>query len=303
MAGGPAPVRTGRYVEVQPGVRLHCAEAGEPGRPLLLFVHGFPEFWYAWKALLPAFADRWHAVAPDLRGFNLSDKPTDPKAYRPATLVADLEGLIRGLGHERAVVVAHDWGGALAWSLAIAHPERVSRLVILNAPHPIPFARDLATDPVQQRASAYMNFLRSPGSEDVLARDGFAAMDRFFGEAGTSAWYDAPTRAAYHEAWSRPGALSGGLAYYRGSPLYPPIGDDPGAARLRLEPDDYRVQVPTRVIWGERDHALRPSLLDGLEALVPDLDVVRLPDCSHWLVHEAPARVTELIRGFIEADR
>ena len=89
MAGGPAPVRTGRYVEVQPGVRLHCAEAGEPGRPLLLFVHGFPEFWYAWKALLPAFADRWHAVAPDLRGFNLSDKPTDPKAYRPATLVAE----------------------------------------------------------------------------------------------------------------------------------------------------------------------------------------------------------------------
>jgi pimeloyl-ACP methyl ester carboxylesterase len=299
MVEGGAAVRTGRRVEVQPGVRLHCAEGGVPGRPLLLFVHGFPEFWYAWKDLLPAFADRWHAVAPDLRGFNLSDKPTDPKAYRPATLVADLEGLIRALGHERAVVVAHDWGGALAWSLAIAMPHRVASLVILNAPHPVPFARDLATDPAQQRASAYMNFLRAPGAESALAKDDFAAMDRFFVDVSAAPWYDAPTRAAYHEAWRRPGALSGGLAYYRASPLYPPTADDPGAKRLQLDPDDYRVRVPTRVIWGERDHALLPSLLEGLDALVPDLDLVRLPECSHWLVHEEPERVAGLIRGFI----
>lgn len=301
MAVDAPAVRTGRFVEVQPGVRLHCAEAGEPGRPLLLFVHGFPEFWYAWKDVLPAFADGWHAVAPDLRGFNLSDKPTDPTAYRPATLVADLEGLIRALGHDSAVVVAHDWGGALAWSLAIAMPQRVSRLVILNAPHPLPFSRALASDPAQQRASAYMNFLRSPGAERALAKDDFAAMDRFFLDVSAAPWFDATPRAAYHEAWSRPGALSGGLAYYRASPLYPPTDEDPGARRLQLDPADFVVRVPTRVIWGEKDRALLPTLLDGLETVVPLLDVVRLPECSHWLVHEAPDRIVGLIREFAGA--
>ena len=303
MTAATAPdVRTGRFVEVQPGVRLHCAEAGRPGAPLILFLHGFPEFWFTWKDVLPAFADRWHAVAPDLRGFNLSDKPDDVKAYRADRLVADLDGLIRGLGHERAVVVAHDWGGAVAWTFAIAMPHRLSKLVILNAPHPVPFARLLADDPAQQAGSAYMNWLRKPGSEGALAKDDFALFDRFFAGSGAdrAAWFDAPTRAAYHEAWSQPGALTGGLNYYRASPLYPPIGDDPGARRLKLDPADFVVRVPTRVIWGERDHALLPALLDGLEAVVPELSVRRLPECSHWLTHEAPDRVAALIHEFVD---
>lgn len=292
-------IRTGRFVDVQPGIRLHCAETGTPGAPLMLFVHGFPEFWYAWKDVLPAFADRWHAVAPDLRGFNLSSKPDDVKAYRADRLVDDLDGLIRALGHERAVVVAHDWGGAAAWSFAIAKPQRVSKLVILNAPHPVPFARLLAEDPAQQAASAYMNWLRRPGSEEALAKDGFALFDRFFTGVSPAPWFDAATRAAYHEAWSQPGAISGGVSYYRASPLYPPIADDPGARRLKLDPADFVVRVPTLVIWGERDQALLPALLDGLDALVPDLTVQRLPDCSHWLAHEAPERVAGLIRAFV----
>lgn len=303
MTAATAPdVRTGRFVEVQPGVRLHCAEAGRPGAPLILFLHGFPEFWFTWKDVLPAFADRWHAVAPDLRGFNLSDKPDDVKAYRADRLAADLDGLIRGLGHERAVMVAHDWGGAVAWTFAIAMPHRLSKLVILNAPHPVPFARLLADDPAQQAGSAYMNWLRKPGSEGALAKDDFALFDRFFAGSGAdrAAWFDAPTRAAYHEAWSQPGALTGGLNYYRASPLYPPIGDDPGAGRLKLDPEDFVVRVPTRVIWGERDHALLPALLDGLEAVVPELSVRRLPECSHWLTHEAPDRVAALIREFVD---
>lgn len=291
-------IRTGRFVEVQPGVRLHCAEVGREGAPLMLLLHGFPEFWYAWKDVMPAFADAWHAVAPDMRGYNLSSKPVETKAYRADRLVADLDGLIRGLGHERAVVVAHDWGGAVAWSLAIARPERVSRLVILNAPHPVPFARLLAEDPAQQAASVYMNWLRRPGAEAALARDDFAVMERFFVGETPPAWFDAATRAAYREAWSQPGALAGGVAYYRASPLYPPEGDDPGARRLRLDPADFTVRVPTRVLWGERDRALLPALLDGLDAVVPDLDVQRLPECSHWLAHEAPQRVAALIAEF-----
>jgi pimeloyl-ACP methyl ester carboxylesterase len=296
-----APIRTGRMVEVQPGVSLHCAETGREGAPLLLFVHGFPEFWYAWKDVLPAFADRWHAVAPDLRGFNRSSKPADVRAYRAPALVADLDGLIRGLGHQQAVVVAHDWGGACAWALAVARPERVSKLVILNAPHPVPFARLLAHDPAQQAASAYMNWLRRPGVEEALARDDFALFERFLAGVGEAPWFDGPTRAAYHEAWAQPGAITGGLNYYRASPLYPPIGDDPGAGRLNLEPADFTVRVPTLVIWGERDQALLPSLLDDLDTVVPDLRIERLPDCSHWLAHEAPDRVSALIRGFIDA--
>jgi pimeloyl-ACP methyl ester carboxylesterase len=294
-------IRTGRFVEVQPGIRLHCAEAGREGAPPIVFVHGFPEFWYAWKDVLPAFADRWHAIAPDLRGFNLSSKPERVEAYRAEQLVADLDGLIRGLGHERAVVVAHDWGGAAAWALAIAMPQRISKLVILNAPHPVPFARLLAHDPAQQAASAYMNWLRRPGSEQALAADGFALFDRFFVGVSPAPWFDAETRAAYHAAWAQPGGLFGGIGYYRASPLYPPDGDDPGAGRLNLDPSKFIVRVPTRVIWGERDQALLPTLLDGLDALVPDLVVERLPECSHWLAHEAPGPVAALIRRFVDA--
>ncbi len=301
MAAVHPSIRTGRFVEVQPGIRLHCAEAGREGAPPIVFVHGFPEFWYAWKDVLPAFADRWHAVAPDLRGFNLSDKPEGVDAYRADRLVADLDGLIRGLGHERAVVVAHDWGGVAAWALAIAMPHRVSKLVILNAPHPVPFARLLAHDPAQQAASAYMNWLRRPGSERALAADGFALFDRFFVGASPAPWFDAQTRAAYHEAWARPGAIAGGINHYRASPLYPPDGDDPGARRLNLDASRFVVRVPTMVLWGERDQALLPTLLDGLDALVPDLVVERLPECSHWLAHEAPERVVALIRRFVDA--
>ena len=296
-------LRTGRFVEVRDGIRLHCAEAGTPGAPLMLFLHGFPEFWAAWKDVLPAFADRWHAVAPDLRGFNLSSKPADVRAYRAPEIVADLEGLITALGHEHAVVVAHDWGGAVAWAFATAHPRRVSKLVILNAPHPVPFARLLADDPAQQAASAYMNWLRRPGSEVALAQDDFALFDRFFLGESPPSWYDDATRAAYHAAWAQPGAVAGGVAYYRASPLYPPTGDDPGARRLTLDPDDFVVRVPTLVLWGERDRALLPSLLDGLDRVVPDLRIVRLPECSHWLAHEAPQRVAAEIRAFVAPDR
>jgi pimeloyl-ACP methyl ester carboxylesterase len=299
MAANAASIRTGRFVEVQPGLRLHCAEVGAPGAPLMLFLHGFPEFWYAWKEVLPAFAGRWHAVAPDLRGFNLSSKPEEVEAYRADRLVADVEGLIRALGHEQAVVVGHDWGGAAAWSLAIGRPERVSKLVILNAPHPVPFARQLAEGPAQQAASAYMNWLRKPGAEDALMRDDFALFDRFFVGVSPAPWFDAATRTAYHAAWGQPGAVRGGLNYYRASPLYPPLGDDPGAGRLRLDPKDFAVRVPTLVIWGERDPALLPALLDGLETLVPELTVQRLPECSHWLVHEQPQRIAALIHGFV----
>ncbi|HRA79325.1 MAG TPA: alpha/beta hydrolase, partial [Burkholderiaceae bacterium] len=244
--------------------------------------------------------DRFHAVAPDLRGYNLSDKPADVRAYRASALVADVDALVRGLGHERCVLVAHDWGGAVAWSFAIAHPQRVAKLVILNAPHPVPFARALAGDAGQQAASQYMNWLRRPGSEAVLARDGFARLDDFFLRLGGAAWFRGEVRDAYHAAWAQPGAIAGAVAYYRASPLHPPSGDDPGAARLQLADSDFVVRTKTLVVWGERDTALRPVLLEGLERLVPDLRVVRLPAATHWLVHEQPQRVIREIAEFVD---
>lgn len=294
-----APV-AGHFVQVQPGVRLHYACCGDPSRPLLLLLHGFPEYWGAWQELMPEFADAFYVVAPDLRGYNLSDKPDGVKAYRAPALVADVVGLIEALGRRSATVVAHDWGGAVAWALAIAHPQRVDRLVILNAPHPVPFARLLANDPAQQAASSYMNWLRRPDSAQRLAADHCARLFTMLqaGEGGT--WLDGPTRERYLQAWQQPGALEAAVNWYKASPLYPPQGDDPGAARVDLKPADFMVRVPTLVLWGERDQALLPSLLDGLDALVPELRIVRLPQASHWLVHEAPAAVAREIRTFIE---
>lgn len=295
----PPAITSGQYVRVAPEVRLHCASCGEPGAPLMLFLHGFPEFWYAWRALLPAFGGRFHAVAPELRGYNLSDKPADVRAYRIPALVADIDALVRGLGHERCVLVAHDWGGAVGWSYAIAHPERVERLVILNAPHPVPFARALAHDRAQQAASQYMSWLRRPGSEEVLARDDFARLDAFFLRLGGAAWFRGEVRDAYHAAWAQPGAIAGGVNFYRASPLYPPAGDDPGAARLQLDEGDFVVRAKTLVIWGDGDTALLPALLDGLDRLVPGLRIVRLADATHWLVHEQPQRIILEISEFV----
>lgn len=293
-------VSSGHFVEVQPGLRLHYACCGDPGRPLLLMLHGFPEFWGAWRHLMPAFADRWFVVAPDLRGYNLSDKPAQIADYRPSKLIADVAGIVRALGRERCTLVAHDWGGAIAWSVAIAHPAMIERLVILNAPHPVPFARALAHDTAQIEASAYMNWLRRDGSEAKLAEEGFRRLEGFLTRFGGGEWFDESTRAAYHAAWSRPGALTGSVNWYRASPLHPATDTEAGATGLTLDPSAFVVKVPTLVLWGERDVALLPVLLDGLDEVVPDLRIVRLPEATHWLAHEAPAQVIDEIRSFID---
>ena len=291
-------ITDGQYCEVSPGITLHYASCGERGRPLMLFLHGFPEFWRAWQDVLPLMGDRWYAVAPDLRGFNLSSRPPEVAAYKAPLLVADVAALIERLGYEKAVVVAHDWGGAVGWALAIARPERVERLVILNSPHPLTFQRALANDPEQQAASRYMNWLRTPGAEAALAENDFARMERFLVGAAGARWFAGETRDAYRRAWGQPGALTGGCNYYRVSPLYPPTDDDPGAARLSLREEDFVVRVPTLVLWGDQDTALRPILLEGLERMVPRLTIERFPDASHWLAHEQPQRVAQAIRRF-----
>lgn len=279
------------------GIRLHTIQAGEG--PLILFLHGFPQFWYAWRHQLAEFSRDHLAVAPDLRGYNLSDKPAGVDAYRARHIVADVRDLARQLnGGKPFTLVAHDWGGAVAWNLASAAPELVSRLVILNSPHPYTFWRELVHSPAQQKASEYMLKLRSPQAEARLSEDGYARLWKFaFGETAP-AFTDAD-RAAYLKAWAQPGALTGSLNWYRASPLVPPTADDPGAARLTLDPKDFMVRVPTLVIHGERDIALLTGLLDGLEHCVPVLEIERIPEASHWVMEEMPARVNQRIREFI----
>ena len=269
----------------------------------MLFLHGFPEFWRAWRKPLEHFGTRgWLAVAPDLRGYNLSDKPEGVEAYRARHLMADIGALAGAHTPGKFVLVAHDWGGAAAWAFAIAHPERLSHLVIINSPHPYIFWRELVNNPAQQQASQYMLLFRESKAERVLSENGYARLLAAFAQFGDDVMTDAD-RAAYVEAWSRPGALTGGLNYYRASPMYPPSAGDPGPAKLQLKAADFTVRVPTLVLWGERDRALLTGCLDGLEQCVPDLKIVRVPDASHWIVHERPALVASEIERFVAGRR
>lgn len=273
------------------GIRLHVARSGRG--PLMLFLHGFPEYWEMWRPLLEHFGARgWNAAAPDMRGCNRSDKPAAVDAYKARHLVADVLAIAAHFTKDKFVLVGHDWGGAVAWSVAISQPARLSRLVMLNSPHPYVFWRELCNNPAQQKASAYMNLFRLPKAERVLSENGYERLLGWFPEA------DAAWRKSLLEAWSQPGALTGGLNYYRASPLYPPTDEDPGPRRLQLKPEDFVVRVPTLVLWGERDPALLTGCLDGLEAVVPDLKLVRVPEATHWIARERTAQVIREIEAF-----
>lgn len=272
------------------GLKFHVARSGEG--PLMLFLHGFPEYWAMWQPMLEHFGARgWCAVAPDLRGYNLSEKPAAIEAYHAKHLGADVLGLAAHYTKEPFVLVAHDWGGAVAWGVAIARPARLAKLVMLNSPHPYIFWRELCENPAQQKASEYMNLFRLPKAERVLSENGYARLLGAFSDL------DEDARKALVEAWSQPGALTGGLNYYRASALYPPTPQDPGAKKLQLEPGNFMVRVPTLVLWGMRDAALLPGCLEGLEQVVPDLKLVRVPEASHWIARER----TELVNREIEA--
>ena len=273
------------------GLRFHCARVGEG--PLMLFLHGFPEYWAMWRPMLEHFGARgWCAVAPDLRGYNLSEKPGAVEAYRAKHLMADVLALAAHYTKDKFVLVAHDWGGAVAWGVAIAHAQRLSRLVMVNSPHPYLFWRELCNNPAQQKASEYMRFFRLPKAERVLSEDGYARLLGAFSDL------DEGARQELVQAWSQPGALTGGLNYYRASPMVPPSAEDPGAKKLQLDAKDFVVRVPTLVIWGERDTALLPGCIEGLDAVVPDLKLVRVPDATHWIARERTDLVIREIEAF-----
>jgi pimeloyl-ACP methyl ester carboxylesterase len=277
------------------GITLAC-RAGGVGRARVLLLHGFPEAAFVWDDVMQRLALLAHCVAPNLRGYAGSSAPVELSAYRPKLLVGDVVQLIEALGAPIDVLVAHDWGGALAWNVAAKRPDLLRRLVMINSPHPATFLRELRGNPAQQAASAYMNFFCRPDAEVLLAENDFARLWPFFGNA---AWMTDGLRAQYRAVWER--GLSGPLNYYRNSPLRPSTLPGDTLNTLVLPDEAVTVEVPTTVLWGELDHALLPGLLDGLGRWVPDLRLVRVADASHWIVHEQPARVAAEIERALAA--
>ncbi|ALK87531.1 alpha/beta fold hydrolase [Limnohabitans sp. 63ED37-2] len=302
------------------GITLSCRACGEPGRPVLLFLHGFPEGAWVWDPLLRHFSrpenGRYRCVAPNLRGYERSSAPEDVKAYRAKHLAQDIVALIDSEcgplpgGRPLAALIAHDWGGAVAWSLANQNPHRMRQLVVLNSPHPGPFLRALQHDPAQQAASAYMNFLVQPDAAAQLAAKDFERMFGFLTGQDTSLqsltaptadtqahWLTPAVKAQYREVWQH--GLQGGLNYYRASPLRPATATDPGASAVQIPPEALRIEVPTLLLWALGDVALLPCLTEGLDAHIPDLKLVPIAQATHWVVHEQPARVIQEIANFL----
>ncbi|MBE9178752.1 alpha/beta hydrolase [Oculatella sp. LEGE 06141] len=272
---------------VSNGVRLHYVTQGEG--PLMLMLHGFPEFWYSWRKQIPEFAKDHKVVAIDLRGYNDSDKPTDQSAYVMAEFTKDVAGVIRGLGYERCILVGHDWGGAIAWNFAYAYPELVDRLIVLNLPHPAKFAEGLRT-PQQLLRSSYIFFFQLPWlPEFIIETSGYQLISNAIqGMAVDKTAFTPEDLELYRTAAAKPGALTAMLNYYR------------NVFQQGLTRTDWGIlQVPTLMIWGEDDTALGTELTYGTDAYVEDLRICYIPNCSHWVQQERPDLVNQYMRQFL----
>ena len=283
------------------GITLSCRAAGERGRPVLMFLHGFPEAAFIWDELLEHFAQPanggYRCVAPNLRGYERSSQPSDVSAYRPKHLVQDIAALAQVEGAPLACLVAHDWGGAVAWNLAIQQPQLTRKLAIVNSPHPGTFLRALQTSPAQQKASAYMNFLVRPDAEALLREDDYRRLWGFFTQWGGAPWLTEEVKARYRAIWDQ--SLTGGLNYYRASPLRPAQQGDAAANAITLPREMLTVNLPTLVLWAMEDAALLPELVDGLDEYIPQLTLERVPGASHWIVHERPEFVAQRLAAFL----
>lgn len=295
-----------RYVSIR-GITLHCAVAGDG--PLVVLLHGFPECWYSWRHQLAALSTRFRVVAPDLRGYNESDKPRGVRAYEMQELVADVDALIEAFGATDAGIVGHDWGGGIAWTFAMERPERTRRLAVLNCPHPAIFAQALRGNLRQLAKSWYMFFFQIPWlPETLLGLNRAAAIERAFRQSTVvrDAITDEDLR-VLRDAASRPGALRSGINYYRAIFRQQFRADAPGWLRRlagwadeppprRALADWPRIGAPTLLVWGEQDVALRKELTYGMEPLfTAPLRIRYIPDSGHWVQQEQAALVNELL--------
>jgi pimeloyl-ACP methyl ester carboxylesterase len=289
-----------RKVPLKTGVTLNVALAGPAEAPPVILLHGFPESHRTWRGLAPLLEDSFRLVMPDQRGFAGSDRPPQVEAYRTDLLVDDIFGLAEALGIDRFALVGHDWGGAISWPAALRGDPRLTRLAIINAPHPAIFQKSVIEDAEQRAASQYITAFRTPGFEKAAAAMGWETLfDKSFSGHVDLALIPAQERAQYIAEWSQPGGFAAMLNWYRASQLIvPPPGVQVPVPDwvLSLFPT---VKVPTLVIWGMKDKALLPIQLDCLDALVDDLTIHRIPDAGHFVPWEKPEEVAAALKPFL----
>ncbi|MDQ3246300.1 MAG: alpha/beta hydrolase [Pseudomonadota bacterium] len=289
-----------RKVGLRTGVNLNVALAGDESAPAAILLHGFPESYRTWRDIAPRLSDRLRLIMPDQRGFAGSDRPREVDAYQSGKLVDDLFALADALGLESFALVGHDWGGAIAWAAALRGDPRLTRLAIVNAPHPVIFQKTLIANPDQRSASQYMNAFKAPGFAELVKANGFEwFFDKSFGDQFRRGLIPESEKRQYIAEWSQPGAFDAMLNWYRASKVVVP---PPGIAVpipdwvLGTVP---KVAFPTLVVWAMVDHALLPVQLEGLDRLVDDLTVVRLPGVGHFAPWEAPEAVAEALAPFL----
>ncbi len=284
------------------GIDLHVRAVGDPNAPFVLFLHGFPEYSGAWDDVLPAFADAFHAVAPDQRGYALSTKPEGLEAYRIKHLVRDILALGDHVSPGRPfTIVAHDWGASVGYATAIAAPARIAKLVVINGVHPGPVQKALLESEAQQAASSYIHYLRDPRAEERLSANNFEKLLGMLSRFGPQPWLTPAKQAGYLDAWSQPGALTGMLNWYRATPMVVPKPGEPVdmATVPKLDPAQLRVSMPHLVLWGLNDQALLPVTRATLPDYCDDLTVREIDGADHWIVHQKTEQVIGHIRDFL----
>lgn len=272
------------------GMSLHVVEAGPADGPLLILLHGFPEFWWAWRHQITPLAEQgYHVVVPDMRGYNESDAPQDVASYRLDVLVADVLALAGGFGAERFRLVGHDWGAIVAWAVGASHPERLERLAVMDGPHPDLWAKQALKHPTQALRSTYVALFQLPWlPEATLGALDFAGLRGMIQGSGRSDTLEPGAIDHYAEAWGHPGSLTGMLNYYR-------------ALRQRPSPDTpARITPPTLILWGENDVFLERHVAEAAQALCDDARLTIIGGATHWLHLEEPGQVNGALVRFLE---
>ena len=289
-----------RSIPLPTGVTLDVAVAGDPAHPPIVLLHGFPESHRTWRHVIPQLATDHFVIAPDQRGFARSSKPEGIDSYKPANMVADLLALADHFGITTFTLVGHDWGGAIAWMAALQNPNRITRLVIVNAPHPFIFQRTLFDDMAQREASQYIRAFRNPDFEQHIAKIGWS---NFFDSSflrHTDFDKIADEKPVYLDQWSQPGAMTAMLNWYRASPVIVPAMDETPTRPAFLDAPFPPMPQPVLVIWGLHDAALLPSQLEGLSDVVPDLTLVKV-DAGHFVPWENPDAIVAAMRNWLPA--
>jgi pimeloyl-ACP methyl ester carboxylesterase len=289
-----------RTVSLSTGIAMHVALAGPEDAPPVIMIHGFPESHRTWRALEPMLSDRLRLIMPDLRGFGDSDRPQDVADYATDTLIADIFALADALDIDRFALVGHDWGGAIAWAAALRGNPRIERLAIVNSPHPLIFQKSLIDDEPQRAASQYMRAFRNPGMEAAIAAMGFDAFfDKSFARHADLSLIPAEERQIYIDQWSRPGALTAMLNWYRSSQVVVPAPGENAAMPAWVERGVPKLKIPVRVAWGLEDKALLPIQLEGIGEVGEDVEVFPLKGVGHFAPWEAPDQVAEALKPFL----